>query len=147
MPARASAVVKSALMRAAAAFAVSIALPPPIPRTTSAEWTRAASEINQFESQLIAHGIVLVKYWIHITRDEQLRRFRAREQSAYKRWKLTDEDWRNRKQWAAYEVAVNDMVERTSTRDAPWTLVEANDKYFARLKVLETVCERLEAVV
>ena len=88
-----------------------------------------------------------MKYWIHITRDEQLRRFRAREQSTYKRWKLTDEDWRNRKQWAAYEMAVNDMVERTSTRDAPWTLVEANDKYFARLKVLETVCERLEAVV
>lgn len=108
------------------------------------EWTRAAAEINQFEAQLVAHGIVLVKYWIHITRDEQLRRFRAREQSTYKRWKLTDEDWRNRKQWAAYEVAVNDMVERTSTRDAPWTLVEANDKHFARLKVLETVCDRLE---
>jgi polyphosphate:AMP phosphotransferase len=112
---------------------------------TEAEWTRAASEINQFESQLIAHGIVLVKYWIHITRDEQLRRFRARARSAYKSWKLTDEDWRNRKQWAAYELAVNDMIERTSTGQAPWTLVEANDKLFARLKVLTTVCERLEA--
>ena len=92
----------------------------------------------------MAHGIVLVKYWIHITRDEQLRRFRARARSAYKRWKLTDEDWRNRKQWAAYESAVNDMIERTSTGQAPWTLVEANDKRFARLKVLTTLCERLE---
>ena len=108
------------------------------------EWTRAPFEINQFESQLVAHGIVLVKCWIHITRDEQLRRFRARARSAYKRWKLTDEDWRNRKQWAAYELAVNDMIERTSTSQAPWTLVEANDKRFARLKVLTTVCERLE---
>jgi len=109
------------------------------------EWMRAYGEINQFESQLVAHGIVLVKYWIHITKDEQLRRFRARERSAFKRWKLTDEDWRNRKQWDEYERAVNDMVERTSTRQAPWTLVEANDKYSARLKVLATVCDRLEA--
>jgi AMP-polyphosphate phosphotransferase len=109
------------------------------------EWMRAAAEINQFEAQLVAHGIVLVKFWFHITEDEQLRRFRARETSGYKRWKLTEEDWRNRKQWAAYEVAVNDMIERTSTRQAPWTLVEANDKYFARLKVLSTVCDRLKA--
>ncbi len=114
---------------------------------TEAEWTRASAEINQFESQLAAHGIVLVKFWIHITEDEQLRRFRARQKASYKRWKLTDEDWRNRKQWSAYERAVNDMVERTSTRQAPWTLVEANDKYFARLKVLETVCQRLEEEV
>jgi AMP-polyphosphate phosphotransferase len=110
---------------------------------TEAEWMRAYAEINHFETQLAAHGIVLVKYWIHITKDEQLKRFRAREHAAYKRWKLTDEDWRNRKQWDAYELAVNDMVERTSTRQAPWTLVEANDKYFARLKVLTTFCDRL----
>ena len=109
------------------------------------EWVRGYAEINQFEAQLAAHGIVLVKYWIHITKDEQLRRFRARETATYKRWKLTDEDWRNRKQWSAYEQAVNDMVERTSTGQAPWTLVEANDKSFARLKVLETACDRLEA--
>jgi polyphosphate:AMP phosphotransferase len=108
-------------------------------------WVRAYAEINQFEAQLVAYGIVLVKYWIHITKAEQLRRFRARETAAYKRWKLTEEDWRNRKQWSAYEQAVNDMVERTSTRQAPWTLVEANDKYFARLKVLTTICNRLEA--
>ena len=112
---------------------------------TEAEWTRAPAEINQFESQLVADGIVLVKFWIHITQDEQLRRFRDRERSSYKRWKLTEEDWRNRKQWTAYELAVNDMIERTSTRQAPWTLVEANDKRFARLKVLTTVCDRLEA--
>jgi polyphosphate kinase 2 (PPK2 family) len=106
---------------------------------------RASAEINQFEAQLLAHGIVLVKYWVHITKDEQLRRFRARQAAGYKRWKLTDEDWRNRNRWAEYELAVNDMIERTSTRQAPWTLVEANDKNFARLKVLETACERLAA--
>ena len=109
------------------------------------EWTRAYAEINQFETQLVAHGVVLVKYWIHITKSEQLKRFRAREHAVYKRWKLTDEDWRNRKQWDVYEQAVNDMIERTSTRQAPWTLIEANDKYFARLKVLTTVCDRLES--
>jgi len=114
---------------------------------TEAEWTRASAEINQFEAQLVAHGIVVVKFWVHITSDEQLRRFRAREQSSYKRWKLTAEDWRNRKKWGAYELAVNDMIERTSTRQAPWTLVEANDKNFARLKVLGTVCDRLEAEI
>jgi AMP-polyphosphate phosphotransferase len=109
------------------------------------EWMRAYSEINQFESQLVAHGIVLIKYWMHVTKEEQLRRFRARAKAAYKRWKLTDEDWRNRKRWDAYQQAVNDMVERTSTREAPWTLVEANDKYYARLKVLATACDRIEA--
>jgi polyphosphate:AMP phosphotransferase len=114
---------------------------------TEPEWMRASAEINQFESQLVAHGIVLVKFWIHITKEEQLRRFRARETAAYKRWKLTHEDWRNRKRWPEYEIAVNDMVERTSTRQAPWTLVEANDKNFARLKVLKTACDRLAAHV
>ena len=108
---------------------------------------RAPAEINQFEAQLLAHGIVLVKFWFHITKDEQLGRFRARETAAYKRWKLTDEDWRNRAKWTEYERAVTEMVERTSTRQAPWTLVEANDKLFARLKVLETVCDRLAAEV
>jgi polyphosphate:AMP phosphotransferase len=112
---------------------------------TEPEWMRASAEINQFEAQLLAHGIVLVKYWVHITKDEQLRRFRARQAAGYKRWKLTDEDWRNRNRWAEYELAVNDMIERTSTRQAPWTLVEANDKNFARLKVLKTACERLAA--
>ena len=107
------------------------------------DWRRAYTEINQFEDQLIAHGIVLVKCWLHVTPEEQLRRFRERQQSAFKSWKITEEDWRNRKRWPAYELAVNEMVERTSTHDAPWTLVEGNDKYYARIKVLRTVCERL----
>jgi polyphosphate:AMP phosphotransferase len=108
-----------------------------------AEWQRAYDEINDFEAQLIAHGIVLVKYWVHISKDEQLRRFKQRERLAHKRWKLTDEDWRNRKQWKAYEKAVDDMVARTSPRLAPWTLIEGDDKNFARLKVLRTLADRL----
>ena len=109
------------------------------------QWLRAYNEINQFEEQLVEHGIVLVKYWMHITKEEQLRRFRLRKGSAYKRWKLTADDWRNRKKWAEYELAVNDMIERTSTRTAPWTLIEGNDKNFARIKVLRTACSRLQA--
>jgi polyphosphate:AMP phosphotransferase len=110
---------------------------------TEREWKRAYSEIGEFEDQLVDHGIVLVKYWVHITEDEQLRRFKEREKARYKQWKLTDEDWRNRAKWADYERAVNEMIERTSTRSAPWTVVEGNDKYFARLKVLKTVCRSL----
>ena len=111
---------------------------------TREEWMRAYSEINEFEDQLVAGRIVLVKFWVHITFDEQLRRFKEREKTKYKQWKLTDEDWRNRAKWPDYERAVNDMVERTSTRTAPWTLVEGNDKYFARLKILHTACDRIE---
>ena len=111
---------------------------------TREEWLRAYSEINEFEDQLIEHGTVLVKCWVHITFDEQLRRFKEREKTQHKQWKLTDEDWRNRGKWSDYERAVNDMVERTSTRIAPWTLVEGNDKNFARLKVLRTICDRME---
>jgi polyphosphate:AMP phosphotransferase len=111
------------------------------------EWRRAYSEINEFEEELVDHGIVLVKYWMHITEAEQLRRFKEREKAHYKQWKLTDEDWRNRAKSADYQRAVNEMVERTSTRAAPWTLVEGNDKYFARLKVLKTACTRLNDVV
>lgn len=110
---------------------------------SEAEWRRAYAEINDFESQLCEHGIVLLKYWIHITQDEQLARFKAREKTAYKNWKLTDEDWRNRKKWGAYEEAVQDMVQYTSTGQAPWILVEGNDKRYARLKVLKTFCDRL----
>jgi polyphosphate:AMP phosphotransferase len=107
------------------------------------EWMRAYGEINQFEDQLLDHGILLVKFWLHISRDEQLRRFKERQRSTFKSWKITEEDWRNRKKWTAYEQAVNDMVERTSTRRAPWTIVESNNKYYARIKVLQTVCERI----
>jgi polyphosphate:AMP phosphotransferase len=111
---------------------------------TEQEWRRAYSEIGEFEEQLVERGIVLVKYWVHISEDEQLRRFKEREKARYKQWKLTDEDWRNRAKWDDYERAVNDMVEQTSTELAPWTLVEGNDKYFARLKVLKTLCASLE---
>jgi polyphosphate:AMP phosphotransferase len=111
------------------------------------EWRRAYSEINEFENELVDSGIVLVKYWMHITPEEQLRRFKARETARHKQWKLTGEDWRNRAKWADYERAVNEMVERTSTRLAPWTLVEADDKNFARLKVLKTVCDALEGAL
>ncbi|HJR60373.1 MAG TPA: polyphosphate:AMP phosphotransferase [Vicinamibacterales bacterium] len=114
---------------------------------TESEWRRAYSEINEFEDELVDHGIVLIKYWVHITQDEQLRRFKEREKAHYKQWKLTDEDWRNRQKWSDYEAAVNDMVERTSTRVAPWTLVEGNDKYFARLKILKTACSSLARAI
>jgi len=109
-----------------------------------AEWRRAYAEINDFEDQLVSHGVVLMKFWLHITADEQLARFKEREKIPYKRWKLTDEDWRNREKWDDYEQAVNEMVERTSTANAQWTLVEGNDKRFARIKVLKTFCDRLE---
>jgi AMP-polyphosphate phosphotransferase len=111
------------------------------------DWRRAYSEISEFEEQLLDHGIVLVKYWIHISQDEQLRRFKGRQKARYKQWKLTDEDWRNRAKWPDYERAVNEMVERTSTGRAPWTLVEGNDKYFARLKVLKTACSSLKQTI
>jgi len=111
---------------------------------TETEWRRAYAEINEFEQQLVAYGIVLVKFWLHISPEEQARRFRARAEVSYKRWKLSAEDWRNREQWASYEVAVNDMIERTSTPIAPWVLVEGEDKRFARVKVLESVCESLQ---
>lgn len=111
------------------------------------QWRRAYGEINDFEAQLIEHGIVLQKYWIHITKDEQLARFKLREETSYKNWKLTDEDWRNREKWHDYEEAVHDMVQYTSTKLAPWILIEGNDKRFARLKVLSTYCERLSAAL
>ena len=111
------------------------------------EWRRAFAEINEFEEQLTDHGILLLKYWVHITKDEQLERFKAREQTPHKRWKLTEEDWRNRETWDDYDLAVNDIVERTSTHSAPWVLVEGNDKRFARIKVISTFCDRLEAMI
>ncbi len=111
------------------------------------EWRRAYAEINDFENQLIEHGIVLAKFWLHITKAEQLARFKLRQKTPYKRWKLTEEDWRNRDKWHDYEAAVDDMVQYTSTSAAPWTLVEGNDKRFARIKVLTTFCERLSAAV
>ncbi len=110
---------------------------------TENEWRRSYTEINDFEERLAEHGIFLFKFWLHITPEEQLARFKAREEIPYKRWKLTEEDWRNREKWDLYEDAVNDMIERTSTAHAPWTLVEGNDKRFARIRVLKMVCDTL----
>jgi polyphosphate:AMP phosphotransferase len=107
-------------------------------------WMRAYQEILDFESELRAANTVLVKYWLAISKEEQMRRFKERERTPHKKFKITEEDWRNRKKWDAYERAVCDMVDRTSTNDAPWTLVEANNKYFARIKVLRTLCDALE---
>ena len=111
------------------------------------EWQRAYNEINSFEEQLVEHGMVLMKFWVHISPEEQLRRFREREQIEWKQHKITDEDWRNRERWDDYERAVTDMVIRTSTEIAPWTLVPGNDKRIARLEVLRTFCERMAAAV
>jgi polyphosphate:AMP phosphotransferase len=111
------------------------------------EWMRAYNEINTFEEQLVDNGVVLGKFWLHITAEEQLKRFELRKETPWKSWKLTDEDWRNREKWSAYETAVNEMVERTSTSKAPWTLVEANCKNHARVKVIETVGDKLEAAL
>ena len=114
---------------------------------SEADWMRAYSEINDFEEQLVRHNTVLVKFWLAITKDEQLRRFKEREKTGFKRFKITEEDWRNRKKWDDYETAVCDMVDRTSTEIAPWTLVEANDKNFARIKILKTLCRQIEAAM
>jgi polyphosphate kinase 2 (PPK2 family) len=108
------------------------------------DWRRAYSEINDFEQALVGHRIVVVKFWLAISTEEQLRRFREREKVSFKRFKITPEDWRNRKKWDEYETAVCDMVDRTSTRIAPWTLVEADNKHYARIKVLKTLCRALE---
>jgi polyphosphate:AMP phosphotransferase len=109
-----------------------------------ADWMRAYSEINDFEDQLARNGVVVAKFWLQISKEEQLRRFREREKTRFKRFKITAEDWRNREKWDAYQEAAADMIERTSTAEAPWTLVEANDKYHARVKVLGTLVEALE---
>ncbi len=111
------------------------------------DWMRAYGEINDFEQRLANFGIVVAKFWLSIAKDEQERRFKERENTPFKRFKITDEDWRNREKWDEYVDAVCDMVDRTSTEHAPWTLVEANDKLFARVKVLKTLCERVEAAL
>ncbi len=111
------------------------------------DWARAYPEINDFEQQLADGGAIVIKFWLAISKEEQHRRFNEREQSAFKRFKITPEDWRNRKKLEAYERAVCDTVDRTSTAPAPWTLVEANDKLYARIKVLKTLCERLESAL
>jgi polyphosphate:AMP phosphotransferase len=108
------------------------------------EWRRAYLEINQFEEALVDDGIILLKFWLHLSQEEQLRRFKEREQVPWKQHKLTEEDWRNRDKWDDYAAAVNDMIRHTSTEYAPWSLVAGNDKYHARVSVLDTVCRALE---
>ena len=108
-----------------------------------ADWQRAYGEINAFEHELARAGAVVCKFWLQISKEEQLARFRAREKISFKRFKITADDWRNRKRWPDYERAVADMVERSSTELAPWTLVEAEDKRFARIKILRTIVRRL----
>jgi polyphosphate:AMP phosphotransferase len=114
---------------------------------SEADWLRAYSEINDFEHEMIDAGVVVVKFWLQISQEEQLRRFKEREKIEFKRFKITQEDWRNREKWHDYQQAICDMVERTSTGDAPWTLVEANDKNYARVKIMRTLCLRLEAAL
>lgn len=112
---------------------------------TPEEWQRAYEEINDFEEQLTDFGIILIKFWLQISPEEQLRRFQEREETPYKQYKITAEDWRNRERWDSYEAAACEMIEKTSTATAPWVLVEANDKRWARVKVLQTVIGRLRA--
>jgi polyphosphate:AMP phosphotransferase len=111
---------------------------------SESEWRRAYAEINEFEDQLVEHGTVLVKFWLHITPDEQRSRFKLRKRTSFKRWKLTAEDWRNRARWYEYEAAAHDMVKYTSTHVSPWEVIPANDKNYARIKVLETFADYLE---
>jgi AMP-polyphosphate phosphotransferase len=111
---------------------------------TYEQWNRAYLEITEFEETLAAEGTVLVKFWLHLSEDEQLKRFEARQKDPLRAWKLTDEDWRNRKKRTAYEDAVEEMVSRTSSVAAPWTIVEAENKRWARVRVLDTVISALE---
>ncbi len=108
------------------------------------EWKRAYSEINEFEEQIANSGIIILKFWLHIDQDEQLRRFTQRQTIPYKSWKITDEDWRNREKWAQYQKAVEEMIFRTGTPIAPWTIVEANCKFHARIKTMQTVIDAVE---
>ncbi len=108
------------------------------------EWRRAYREINEFEAQQASIGMVVVKFWLHISKDEQLRRFKDRERDPFRSYKLTAEDWRNRAKWDAYLGAVEEMLARTSTPSAPWTVVEANDKFHARVKVVKTLADAIE---
>jgi AMP-polyphosphate phosphotransferase len=113
---------------------------------TEQEWKRAFQEINEFERTLVDDGAIILKFYLQITKEEQLLRFRAREADPYKHWKISDEDWRNRKKWDEHNLAAEEMFSKTSTAIAPWNVVAANYKWFARLKVVSSIVEQLEAV-
>jgi polyphosphate kinase 2 (PPK2 family) len=111
------------------------------------EWQRAYHEINMMEDYLVRSGVVLIKFWLQIDKQTQLERFREREKDPLKKYKITEEDWRNRKKWSRYNAAIDDMLEKTSTPYAPWTIVESNDKYYSRIMIMETVIDRLEGAI
>ena len=111
---------------------------------SEADWMRAYGEINDFEEQIVDSGGIILKFWLSISQEEQLRRFEERQGSPFKRFKITEEDWRNRARWDDYQVATCDMLDRTSTEIAPWTLVESEDKHFGRIKILKTLCQKIE---
>jgi polyphosphate:AMP phosphotransferase len=111
---------------------------------TEAEWRRAYQEIIEFERSLVDAGAVLVKFWLHVSKEEQLARFKERQRDATRRYKITDDDWRNREKWDAYHLAVHDMITRTSTASAPWTIVESEDKHWARVRCLKAVVQAVE---
>lgn len=108
------------------------------------DWKRAYEEINHFEETMTDSGMIVIKFWLHVSKEKQYERFIARSLNPYKQWKLTDEDWRNREKWDEYYAAVNEMIERTNTKEAPWVVVEADDKYYARIKILKTIIKRIE---
>ncbi|MBN1352002.1 phosphate--AMP phosphotransferase [candidate division KSB1 bacterium] len=112
---------------------------------SEADWKRAFREINEMEQQWVNFGAVLIKFWLHIDKEEQLQRFEARKQNPHKQWKITDEDWRNREKWDQYKLAVDEMLCRTSTSYAPWTIIESNSKWFARIKTLKTVFDAVKS--
>ena len=114
---------------------------------TKEEWARAYKEINEFERTLTDDGMVLVKFWLHISKKEQLERFKKREKDPWKNYKLTEEDWRNREKWDKYIEALEEMFEKTDTEFAPWTIIEGNWKWWARIKTLKTVVNRIEAAL
>jgi polyphosphate kinase 2 (PPK2 family) len=111
------------------------------------EWQRAYGEINDFERQITDHGMLLMKFWLHIDKDEQLRRFEERTNTPRKQYKITEEDYRNRERWDDYLAAANEMVARTSSTEAPWVLVPANDKHAARVEVISRLCAGLERLL
>ncbi len=111
------------------------------------EWRRAYREIVEFEAHQLSMGMVIAKFWLHVSKEEQLRRFKTRERDPFRSYKLTEEDWRNRARWGEYQAAVEEMLAHTSTKDAPWTVVEADDKYWARVKVLRTLADAIEKAV
>ncbi|MEG2053911.1 MAG: phosphate--AMP phosphotransferase, partial [Oscillospiraceae bacterium] len=108
------------------------------------DWQRAYNEINEFEKMLTDWGAVVIKFWIHIDKDTQLQRFNMRQNTPEKQWKITDEDWRNREKWDEYEVAVDEMLQKTSTANAPWYIVQSNDKKYARVKTLKIITDAID---